>query len=217
MSTATTTTTTTAAINPVTDDVRDALRMQAKRRSFERAKIAVIAGTPSDDIHSGLDLDAAVKRELDKENIRIHKVVAVAAAAAAPGAPADDGNTNYESGTFTSHPTSTPPSRCRSPNAHEDSALAIAQLKSRVVMLENEAESTRAVLDLARRESAVLRDVLQKVAVAVLGLDWKAKTGVSSGQGVCMSGMGAPAAELTAGQRERLITLLQGEKMNLLP
>ena len=103
---------------------------------------------------------------------------------------------------------------CRSPT---EDTVSHAQLKSRISILENETESLRAVVDLARKENAALRDLILKMAKKTMGDDWKMDLGIDLSLGTALAGMGQPAAELTFTQRQRLIELLDGKNPNLLP
>lgn len=104
--------------------------------------------------------------------------------------------------------------RCRSPT---EGNVTHAQLKSRISVLENETESLRAVVDLARKENAALRDLILKMAKKTMGDDWRSELGIDLNLGTSLAGMGQPAAELTFTQRQRLIELLDGQRPNLLP
>jgi hypothetical protein len=179
-------------------DVNELLRQQAARRVLERNKIHEVATLPVN--HS---------------------------TAAAESNPTDDDAEFTERLNRAKSPSVSPTShhhhhhqqQHRSPSLPglTEDTVVIAQLKSRITMLENESESLRAVVDLARKENAALRNLMLKLAKKSLGDDWKAELGIDLELGTALAGMGQPAAELTWSQRERLIGMLAGKDPCLLP
>ncbi len=178
-----------------TENVAEAILQQNIRRRTERQKIALIASTDCENIHQ--DFDAAAAAAAAKENLDAGTNVLASAAS-------NNSNT-----------TRRPPSPlCHSPTTENSSN---AQLKARIATLEEETAQMRAVIDLARRENFALKTVLEKVAVAALGYDYKAKCGITAEEGILLAGTGQPGAELTVAQRERLLGLLGGAEAHLLP
>ena len=177
--------------------VTEVLREQARRRLDERSRIRTVVERPvvdeadaADGAHASTDDDGATAASaVAKENGRGGSATAAS-----------------DSRTVSAHRSGA--RRAPSPCSAIEESATVSQLKSRVALLENEADSLRAVVDLARREVAVLRDVLLKVAAKSLGDEWRCEIGIDIERGSALVGMGYPSSELTIAQKERLIELI---------
>lgn len=189
-------------------DVNELLRQQASRRLLERSKIQEVAALPVDPLEN-----------LDEEE---QSYIQQQQRAKSPSLQ-NSAHHNHRSSpsSFAGGDGSNSVPRCHSPTTAEDNnnnnTVLIAQLKSRISILENESESLRAVVDLARKENAALRDLMLKLAKKSLGDDWNSQLGIDLGLGTALAGMGQPASELTWSQKERLIGMLNGRDPCLLP
>ena len=205
-------------------DIPSLLRQQAARRAQERNKICEVAaatvdpemtrGITSNDHETGIALaTAALVSNDNKTTTTFYQDRNDRATNTIPTFP-ENREEEISSSVMIRTRSSPSPPRCKSPT---QDAITTAQLKSRVALLEEETESLRAVVDLARKENAALRNLMLKMAQKTLGNDWRASLGIDMDLGTALAGIGQPAAELTMAQRSRLIELLEGKAPNLLP